>query len=224
MSGTSGTGERDLITPSDVEAEFNFIQNLSSRLGVEDNLVAAVLTNQVRLAEFERRQAQALDLLTDEEEGFQVAVTPPNVEVIVEEVSPSLDLASEDLTIEPLALDQPTLEAGIRGAAGAVNRRQLYDTSSDGPNDDLLSSAIRPESNASSFRVSISLDTQTTFSLVVNPDEAAQFTETLNQGGDIGVSNKREFQFDVDPNAQYNFRLGAAGTVSNLRVQEVLVE
>lgn len=236
---SSSNGEGEVITLSDVEEQYNFIERLTQHLGVEDNLTAALLANQARIAEFERKQTEMLSIISGQpvevDAPLQVSVVDPiqvdppdvnpDIEVIVENLTPSVDLPDDvAVDIEGIEIDQDEISAAFRDAVESVNRLQLYNVASSGSGDNLLSQPIRPAAESSSFRISVALDTTTTFTVVQSPDDEEEFTQTLNQGGQLNSDALREFHFDVSPDSQYNFRMGAAGNVKTLRIQEVFVE
>lgn len=126
----------------------------------------------------------------------------------------------EENLVTPIATEQ---ELGELEAP--QNRRQEYDVTIGGAAENILDRSVRPRTEGSSLRVTVDLDTTTTFARRVIPDDddVASFTSTFNQGGDLDDNSVFEFTFDADPDARYNFRMGAAGTVREIRVQELLV-
>lgn len=101
---------------------------------------------------------------------------------------------------------------------------QVYDKDVNA-NSDILANGIRPRSAGSSFEVSISMDTTTTFSAAVEPDadSAQDYTTSFLQGGDLQSNSLFEFSMMADPDATYNFQAGAAANIRSLRINEVLV-
>lgn len=231
------TNGEEIVTLEEVREQYNLIERLTHHLGVDDNLTAALLANQAQLIKLERRQAEFLAVLTGQPVEIEAPlnVTVENIaDIQPPDVHPEIEVVLDQLTtefpenvavdIEGIELDPETIEQAFQDATKAINRVQLYGASSEAASDNILSQPVRPMTDHSTFRVSVTLDTATTFSARVDPDDEDAFTEDLNQGGNLQQDAKREFSFDVDPDAKYNFRMGTSGTVTNLRVQEILTE
>lgn len=190
-----------VITPRDVVEERNLLRTLQNAFGIDagdldadDSMRAAIVWNTARTAEL-------LDFLAED----PIDVPPPEIDV----GDILLDI-SDDI---------------LRDVFGYVERRQLYDVSTSSSTDNVLSQYINPTSDQSSFRIGVTLDTNTTFSMRVEPENDPNYTTQLNAiNGALEANSKYEFQFDVDPDAEINFRTGAAATVTSLRVVEVFVE
>lgn len=239
MSSTNGDGGPELVTLEDVREQYNLIEQITQHVGVEDNLEAAILANLVKQIEVEQRQAELLTILTGQpvevDAPLEVTVTnplqvdppdvEPQVEVVVESITPEVQFPDDaSIDIEGIQIDQQKISDAFRDADSTILKKQLYNVSSSGSSDNILTQPLQPTSEDSWFRVSVTLDTATTFSVRVNPPDDSAFTEDLNQGGNLNQNAKREFQFDVDPDAEYNFRMGASGTVNNLTVREGFTE
>lgn len=196
------SSDTSFVTPEMVEEERNLLRQMQNALGIEtadsdadDTLLAAIVANSARTGEM-------LSVLTGQ---------PIDVQA-------SLDLEGVDIT-------QEEISDALQNAQMAVERITLYQTSVSNNSDNLLSQPLRPMTDHSSFRVDVSLDTSTTVSLRTEPDDqnVTAFDELLNRGNPLTQNAKREFQFDVDPDAEYNFRAGAAATFNTFRLVEVMV-
>lgn len=105
------------------------------------------------------------------------------------------------------------------------NRRQEYDVDVNA-DANILDQSVRPRTEGSSFRVTVTIDTTTDFAIRVDPDDdqVAAFNTRLNEHGQLEAGARFEFTQDVDPSARYNFRTpDDAVTVTEIRVQELLV-
>lgn len=117
-----------------------------------------------------------------------------------------------------LATPIPTAE---QAGQEPIARVQVYNqTVNSGAN--ILSNSIRPRSERSSFRVTITTDTNAQFQAREIPDDDPAFTTAFNAiNGDIIADSLFEFTHDVNPNAQYNYRVDSNLDVQSLRILEV---
>lgn len=200
MSSSDGQPP-DAVTPEMVVAEHNLIANIRNALGLsddfdaDDSMRAAMVYNTARAIQLQRDMIAAL---SGQDINF----------------SPDIDLD----------IDAQVIRQGVRQALSSENRLRLYSVDTNSSTDNVLTQPLRPSTANSAFRVTVVLDTGTGFSIRINPDNEAAFTADLNQGSALTANAMREFTFDTDENAQYNFRTGAAATVELLEVQEVLTE
>lgn len=54
-----------MVTPEEVSEQLNFVEGLKRHVDIDDNFLAAVLANQVKLARIESRENELLDQLID---------------------------------------------------------------------------------------------------------------------------------------------------------------
>lgn len=236
----------DFVSPADVLAERNWLRQFENIIGVngedfegDDSWQAAMVYNLARMGAIEQRQAELLSLLTGQpvevEAPLQVSVVDP-LQIQPPDVNPQIDVTVDEITpqvsfpddvavqIEGIQIDEDEIAAAMRQAVQSEHLIQVYSVPTSAADDNILTQPVRPQTQHSSFRVTVTLDSNVGISLHVNPDDNDAFTTDLNQGGTLKANSKREFQFDVDPGAEYNFRTGGPATVQELRVQEVFTE
>lgn len=200
-----------LVQAEDVVEERNFIRQVENALGIsedfegDDTMLAALVANSYR-------QARLLEALVGEEIG---------IDVIIEEVNPEVSFPS-DATFE---ISEESIENAIEATLEGDLVVQIYNESVTGSGDNVLSRPLEPSTDHSKFTVTVTIDTATSFSLRTNPDDETPFTEDFNaENGNLVANSKYEFgPFEVDQDAEYNFRCGAAATVTSLRVMETVV-
>lgn len=199
----------EAVFPEDVFQERNFLRRLENALGVDrgdlsadDTMQAAIAWNAALIVQAQRQQINLLSAIAGQPIP-DPGPTPPD-------------------GVDPSDLRDAVI-AAIEDAQYPVNRQQLYDFTTNNAGQNILSQFIEPMTDSSSFRVTISWDTSTDFAVVEDPtDGAGPFEQTLNEGSPVSADSRFEFQFDVDPDAEYNFRApNDTVTVQTLRVQEI---
>jgi hypothetical protein len=199
----SANGPPDAVTPDMVVRERNFLQKLKNALGLsddfdaDDTMRAATVYNTARQVQLQQ------DLLAAFTGSFEPEISIGDV---------SVDLEPGDLA------------AALEDAMDSENVLQIYNASVIASDDNVLTQNIRPQTRHSSFRVTVSLDTGVSFATRIQPDAAPDFTMDFKEGNALTASAVYQFEFDADPEAEYNFRCGGAATVDTLRVQEVFTE
>lgn len=187
----------EFVQPEDVVRERNFIRRIENALGVSEDFEGDDTMLAALVANSYR---QGLLLQTIAGQGLNIE---PDVDVSID----SIDIADE----------------AIREALASIPRIQIYNSSTSASDDDILSQDIRPTTDHSQFRVSVTLDTGTTFSVRTKPNNESNITETLNGNSSLVSGSRYEFDFETDIEAEYNFRAGTSLTVENLRVMEMVV-
>lgn len=243
---SSNNGEIEFVTPEQVVSERNLQRRIENALGLnlddfdgDDTWMAAAVWNLTQMGRLQQKQLEQLALLTgtpvEVEAPIKVSVVDP-LQISPPDVNPDITVDIQNITpdvtfpddvsvqIEGIQIDQDEIAAAFEQATRADNRIQLYNTSVDSSGENILSQPLTATTDHSTFRVSVTLDTAVSFSLRTNPPDEDPFNSDFNQGGSLNANSKREFSFDADPEAEYNFRVGAAATVENLRIQEILTE
>lgn len=242
---SNGDDLPDALFPDDVFAERNLQRRIENALGIDkgdlsadDTMEAASVYNLASLIRHQRNTTEALRVLSGQpvdvdapvqvelSQPIQIDVQPPDVEPDVEVVideNAFPDDVSVDVTIDEQTIRDAFI-AAIQEEQRAVNRTQIYNVNTSGSSDNILTQPFTPQAESSSFRVTVTLDTAVTFSLRTEPVDDPNFTTQFNQGNSLNAGSMYEFQFDADPESNYNFRAGGAATVNSLRVQEVFVE
>ena len=103
---------------------------------------------------------------------------------------------------------------------GIVERAQRVNVSLAGSSSDALAANISPLQGAATFRVTVSIQSGTTFGVFLT---AGGFTRymPLNAGTAFVADALYSFVFGVRPGYSYNFRAGGATTINYLLVEEV---
>lgn len=119
----------DLVDEDEVIEQLNFIEQLKQHVGVEDNLIAALLANQVQLARIEQRENELLERVVDlaetasaaglESGGGSISATAPaKLLVWPQTFSPEIPLA--DAGVQNLVGTLPTGTSTFDFSTGEV--------------------------------------------------------------------------------------------------------
>lgn len=202
------SGQPNWIEPADVVEERNLLRQIENALGIDTSDLDADDTVQLALLANTAHQGRLLQQLANAFSAGQITVDPPDVypQVTIQNVSATLP---PNATITGDFIAEPT------------TRIHLYDESVAGSNDNILSAPIQPQTDHSQFRVTVTLDTATSFSLRVEPESDQNFTTAFNGNGSLSAGSMYEFEFSANPMTEYNFRAGASCTVRSLRVEEI---
>lgn len=129
---SSQDGLPDFVTPEDVERERNALRQIQNALGidtqdtdVDDTMLAAVVANSARTVQLLRQIS-----------GEQISVEPviePNIEVIVEELTPRVEFPEDaSLDIEGVSIDQGEMQAAFEAALSQQQRGRMLSFPEDG--------------------------------------------------------------------------------------------
>lgn len=196
----------DPVYPVDVHEERNLLRNIQNALGIDkddpdwdDNALAAIIANTARLNQLMETMGVG------------------DVEVVIDEISPQVTVDGDQFDLDVDA-------EAFREALEPINRVQLYDESTSGSGENVLSQPVRPMFESSSLRITITMATNTTLSLQVEPDDDPNTTQLLNTGTALVSGARYEFTTDVEPTTDYNLRTGAAASIDSLRIQELFTD
>lgn len=201
----SGGQRPAVIDPEMVFEERNLVRRIQNALGIDkddisadDTMEAAILYN----------TARQVELLTDlAGEGL-----------VIENVSPNIDLGGATFDI-----DADVLRDAVRDAHSSEKIVELF-ASDVAATERFLSRRIRPQTEHSTYHVTLVGGDGGSFWADVEPDNDPQFNYVVsNDGLTTGIN---QFQIKVTEEAKYNFYIDGPpnSTLDHFRIQEVYTD
>lgn len=207
MSGNDGELP-DVIFPDDVFEERNLQRRLENALGLDRGDLSADDTMEAAIAYNTARQVQAL---------FGGVELTPEIDVTVENINPQITLP-DDVSFEV------DMEEAVRNAHSSENLVDIFNNTVN-ESEHILSRPLRPQSQHSSYHITISPEDPVGLSASVNPDDDDEFDTYVSNG--FLTDGYNGIMFSVSPDAEYNFTVedNPSGTnIEHLRISEVFTD